>query len=144
MGAALEMFFMNTLNRNGKGQRPDVDVPVPAFGTGRSEESVLVGDCDSYYDCLQYIQLCRSYTMPLTAHSISPSTPSEADMLALQQNWCMFYQRGTDLYVPGQTFYHPNASQATYSLEELGKSRGTGTYIPYMVNCFCSLTLLIL
>ena len=57
MGAALERFFMNTLDRNGKGQRPDVEVPVPAFGTGRSEESVLRGDCESYYGALRYVQL---------------------------------------------------------------------------------------
>lgn len=136
MGAALEKFFMNTLNRNGKGQRADVDVPVPAFGTGRFEESVLVGDCDSYYDGLQYIQLYRSYSMPFSADSNSPSTPSQTDMLMLstQQNWSMFYHSGTNLYVPTQAFYHPNASQATYSLEEGAKSRGTGTYIPDMVS----------
>jgi hypothetical protein len=49
MGGALELFFRNTLNRNGKGQRPDIDVPVHAFGTGKSVKPVLVGDCDNYY-----------------------------------------------------------------------------------------------
>lgn len=144
MGAALEMFFMNTLNRNGKGQRPDIDVPVPAFGTGRFEEPVLVGDCDSYYGGLQYVQLYRNYAMPPIGQLNSPSTLFDADMLALQQNWYMYYHRGTDLYVPRQPIFHPNPPQATYGLEEIGKSRGTGTYIPDMVNGFCFLTSFIL
>ncbi|TKY73929.1 nucleotidyltransferase protein [Spatholobus suberectus] len=127
MGAALEKFFFSTLDRNGKGERADVDIPVSPFGTGRSEESVLRGDCDSYYGGLQYVQLYRNYAMPVTVRASSPSSPSHDDILALstQQNWNMFYQSGTDVYIPGQTLYHP-----TYSLEEGGKSRGTGTYIP--------------
>ncbi|XP_027903871.1 uncharacterized protein LOC114163765 [Vigna unguiculata] len=127
MGAALEKFFFSTLDRNGKGERADVDVPVSPFGTGRSEECVLRGDCESYYGGLQYIQLYRNYTMPVTAHSSSPSRPSQDDIHALsrQQNWSMIYKGGTDVYIPGQTLYHP-----TYNLEEGGKSRGTGTYIP--------------
>ncbi|CAI8598564.1 unnamed protein product [Vicia faba] len=106
IGGALEVFFMNTLNRNGKGQRPDIDVPVPAFGTGRSEEPVLVGDCDSFYGGLQHIQMYQNYAMPLVAPSSSPPIPFDADMLKLQQNWLRYYHRG--------------------------KSRGTGTYIPDM------------
>jgi len=145
MGGALEVFFMNTLNRNGKGQRPDIDVPIPAFGTGKSEESVLVGDCDSYYGGLKYVQLCRNYAMPLVAQPIPPSPQFDADMLASQQNWYMYYHRGADIYVPSQTFFHPNVHpQPTYGLDEIRKSRGTGTYIPDMVNCFCFQTLFIL
>jgi len=130
MGAALENFFFSTLDRNGKGERADVDVPVSPFGTGRSEECVLRGDGESYYGGLQYIQLYRNYAMPVTVHSSSSSRPSQDDILALsrQQNWSMFYQGGTDVYIPGQTLYH-----RTYSLEEGGKSRGTGTYIPDLV-----------
>ncbi|KAL5075324.1 hypothetical protein RYX36_014308 [Vicia faba] len=132
MGGALEVFFMNTLNRNGKGQRPDIDVPVPAFGTGRSEEPVLVGDCDSFYGGLQHAQMYRNYAMPFGAPSSSPPMPFDADMLKVQQNWFRFYHRSTAL-VPRQTFFHPNAPPPpTYSLDEIGKSRGTGTYIPDM------------
>ncbi|GAU24460.1 hypothetical protein TSUD_319370 [Trifolium subterraneum] len=138
MGGALEVFFMNTLNRNGKGQRPDIDVPVPAFGTGKSEKPVLVGDCDSYYGGLQYVQLYRNHVMPLVAHTSSPSIPFDAvahsSSSSIQQNWYMYYHRGADLYVPRQTFFPPNAPPPppTYSLEDMGKSRGTGTYIPDM------------
>lgn len=55
---------------------------------------------------------------------------SEGDFLALlaQQNWSMFYQSGTEVYIPRQTPFHP-----TYSLGEEGRSRGTGTYIPDLV-----------
>jgi hypothetical protein len=212
MGGALEVFFMNTLNRNGKGQRPDTDVPVPAFGTGNSEESVLLGDCNSYYGGLQYVQLYRNHAKPLVAHpsslsvpfddvahlcfpsvpsdivehsssplipfdnvahssfpsipsdvvahsshpsipfndvahSSSASIPFDADLLALQQNWYMYYYSGSDIYVPSETFFPPNAPlpplPPTYSLDDIGKSRGTGTYIPDMVNCYCFQTLFI-
>jgi hypothetical protein len=186
MGGALEVFFMNTLNRNGKGQRPDTDVPVPAFGTGNSEESVLLGDCNSYYGGLQYVQLYRNHAKPLVAHPSSlsipfddvahscfPSIPSDvvahsshpsipfndvahsssasiqfdADLLALQQNWYMYYYGGSNIYVPNETFFPPNAPipplPPTYSLDDIGKSRGTGTYIPDMVNCYCFQTLFI-
>ncbi|KAI5446155.1 hypothetical protein KIW84_014127 [Lathyrus oleraceus] len=120
MGGALEVFFMNTLNRNRKGQRPDIDVPVPAFGTGKSEEPVLVGDCDSFYGGLQHVQMYRNYDVPL-APPISPPIPFDADMLKLQQNWLRYYHRGTNVYVPRQTFFHPNArphpNEATNALD---------------------------
>ncbi|KEH35564.1 putative polynucleotide adenylyltransferase [Medicago truncatula] len=142
MGGALEVFFMNTLNRNGKGQRPDIDFPIPAFGTGKSEEPVLVGDCDSYYGGLKYVQWYRNYAMPLVAQPIPPSPQFDvdmlgpqfdADMLAPQQNWYMYHHRSADYYVPSQTFFHPNVPpQPTYGLDEIRKSRGTGTYIPDM------------
>ena len=138
MGAALEKFFMNTLDRNGKGQRPDVQVPVPAFGTGRSEESVLSGE---YSDGLLYGQLYRTCSMPHTLFSNSPPSPSQADAHVqwLQQNWNLFYQRGLDVCIPRQTLYLPNASQlsdAAHNVRENGKSRGTGTYIPDLVCVF--------
>lgn len=122
MGGALEVFFMNTLNRNRKGQRPDIDVPVPAFGMGKSEEPVLVGDCDSFYGGLQHVQMYPNYDVPL-APPISPPIPFDANMLKLQQNWLRYYHRGTNVYVPRQTFFHPNArSHPSYSLDEIGKS----------------------
>ncbi|XP_047158248.1 uncharacterized protein LOC124828895 [Vigna umbellata] len=140
MGSALEKFFFCTLERNGKGERADVDIPVCPFGTGRSEGSVLDGDHASYYFDSQYVQQYPNYSMPVTTvHSNSPSPPSHDDMPALstqqnwsegdfltsQQNWSMFYQSASNVYIPGPTLYHP-----TYSLDEGVKSRGTGTYIP--------------
>ncbi|PNX93390.1 nucleotidyltransferase domain protein [Trifolium pratense] len=201
IGGALEVFFMNTLNRNGKGLRADIDVPVPAFGTGKSEEPVLVGDCDGYYGGLEYVQLYRNHAMPLVAHPSSPSTPFDsvahssspliqfdgvahssspfiqfdgvahssyssiafddvaysssplipfddvahssfssipydADFLALQY-WYMYYYRSANIYAQSHAFSPPNAPPPpppppppTFGLEDIGKSRGTGTYIP--------------
>ncbi|KAH1245723.1 Poly(A) RNA polymerase cid14 [Glycine max] len=149
MGEALEKFFFDTLQRNGKGERADVDVPVSPFGTGRYEKSVLDGDCDSYYGGSQYAQQYPNYAMPTTTiHSNSPSSPSQDDILALstqqnwsegdllalstQQNWSMYYQSVYNGYIPGQTLFHP-----TYNFEEGGRSRGTGTYIPDLnYNCY--------
>ncbi|XP_057737085.1 uncharacterized protein LOC130954359 [Arachis stenosperma] len=164
MGSALERFFMNTLDRNGKGQRPDVEVPVHAFGTGRCEEPVLYGDCENYYDALQYLQLYCSSPRPLSALPSSQSSATQADIHAVstQQNWNLYYQSGatvyvpiqtdvyaptcpdvyvpiqndvyvpiqTDVYAPAHTFYRQNVPHATFGLEEIRKSRGTGTYIP--------------
>jgi hypothetical protein len=81
------------------------------------------------------------------AHSSSASIPFDADLLALQQNWYMYYYyRGSEIYVPSETFFPPNAPlpplPPTYSLDDIGKSRGTGTYIPDMVNCYCFQTFL--
>lgn len=146
MGEALEKFFFDTLQRNGKGERADVDVPVSPFGTGRFEESVLSGDYDSYYGWSQYVQQYPNYAMPVTTvPSHFPSPPHQDNILALstqlnwsegdfpalsaQQNWSMFYQSGTNVYIPGQTLFHP-----TYSLGKGGRSRGTGTYIPDLVD----------
>ncbi|KAL1337434.1 hypothetical protein HN51_032104 [Arachis hypogaea] len=163
MGSALERFFMNTLDRNGKGQRPDVEVPVHAFGTGRCEEPVLYGDCENYYDALQYLQLYCSSPRPLSALPSSQSaTQADIHAVSTQQNWNLYYQSGatvyvpiqtdvyaptcpdvyvpiqndvyvpiqTDVYAPAHTFYRQNVPHATFGLEEIRKSRGTGTYIP--------------
>ncbi|XP_020213361.2 uncharacterized protein LOC109797664 isoform X2 [Cajanus cajan] len=131
MGAALEKFFRSTLDRNGKGQRADVDIPVSPFGTGRSEESVIRGDCNSYYGALQYIQKINAKP-PLTENSSFSISPSQDHIpaLSMQQHWSMFYPSGTEVYIPPeQTLYHP-----TY---EGGMSRGTGTYIPDLnYNCY--------
>lgn len=133
---------MTTLERNGSGQRPDVEVPVPAFGTGRTEISDLGGDYDSYYGGLQDGQWFCYYNLPVY---LPPSPiPSQIwngnvmDTLARSvwghQN--VIYPRGTDVFVPKLPLYYPNASQisaAAYNIERTWTSRGTGTYIPDMV-----------
>ncbi|KAE9608758.1 putative PAP/25A-associated [Lupinus albus] len=125
MGAGIEHFFKMTLDRNGKGARPDVDVPVATFGTGRSEESDLRGDCDSYYVGLQHVQSYHDYAVPLTAHASFLSSPSLADMHALPT---YYHPMGNDIYALGQTHYHPNAPHATYYLEE--NLTGSTLYYP--------------
>lgn len=141
-GEALEKFFVNTLDRNGRGQRPDVHVPVPAFGTGRSEISDLNGDYDSFYGGLQYGQRYHDGTLSVSLQPYSnPSqmgNKSVRDALALsvRGNWNMFHRKGTDAFVPALSLCNPNASQlhaSTLSVRKTWISRGTGTYIPDMV-----------
>ena len=151
MGARLEKFFMNTLDRNGKGQRPDADVPVPAFGTGRSEASDLSGDYDKYYSGLLHGQWYHSYPLPVPPQSSLPSSPSQIKQKSsrdvppqlLQSKQNIFSQRGTEVFFPRQKCY-PYASPvhvAISGIDTMRKSRGTGTYIPDMVYLFCAVFL---
>ena len=50
---------------------------------GRSEESVLSGDYDSYFGGSQYVHQYPNYAMPVTTvHSNFPSSPHRDDILA--------------------------------------------------------------
>ncbi|GAY40579.1 hypothetical protein CUMW_053040 [Citrus unshiu] len=140
-GMGLEKFFINTLERNGKGLRPDVQVPIHAFGCGKSEAADLSGDYDSYYNGLLYGQCYHDYTLPVTAQFSPPSPPSQIPSRSAWDVLCQYvqgkgnlvYQWGTEVFVPRLPFCHPYASQvraSTFSTDEGEKSRGTGTYIP--------------
>lgn len=56
MGRELEKFFKNTLDRNGKGERLDVEDIVPAFGTGRFVSPSIDGELNTFYSNLMYSQ----------------------------------------------------------------------------------------
>lgn len=143
MGEKLEDFFLTILNRNGRGLRPDIQVPVPAFGTGRSQISELSGDYDSYYGGLRCGQQYHDYNLSGPVQPGPPSSPQirnksarEALAQSVLRNWNLFYCRGTDLFVPRlplcrHIVSRPSAS--TFRMEDTKKSRGTGTYIPNMV-----------
>lgn len=139
MGDGLEKFFRSTLDRNGRGERPDVQVPVPAFGTGRCELYDLTGDYDSYYGGLQYTQWYQDYVLTVSMQqSPTRSYVWNENTLAwtLQHNQNGFQRRGTEVFVPRMPFYQPNSSQlpaANFGTFRTGRSRGTGTYIPEMV-----------
>ncbi|KAF9661415.1 hypothetical protein SADUNF_Sadunf19G0066300 [Salix dunnii] len=142
MGGRLEKFFVNTLDRNGRGQRPDADVPVPAFGTGRSEASNLNGDYDRHCSGLLHGQWYHSYALHAPPQPSSPSSPSQIkqkssrDVLPqlLQSKQNIFSQRGTEVFFPRQKC-HPYASSVHVSgIDTMRKSRGTGTYIPDMCH----------
>ncbi|XWS08378.1 hypothetical protein CRYUN_Cryun41cG0074600 [Craigia yunnanensis] len=140
MGMELEKFFVNILDRNGRGQRPDVHIPVHAFGTGRSEVSDMSGDYDGYYNSLLYSQWYHNYALPVPAQPSavsSPQTQKKSAWNALRSfvrcNQNSFYRRGTNVFIPRLPFSHPCALQlpaATYGIDKMIKSRGTGTYIP--------------
>ncbi|GMI72465.1 hypothetical protein like AT3G56320 [Hibiscus trionum] len=147
MGMGLEKFFVNTLDRNGRGQRPDVQIPVHAFGTGKSEVSDLCGDYDGYYNGLLYSQWYHYYAMnvpvqPTTSVSSSSSqTPKHGALDAIRRlvryKRNIFYQKGMNAFIPRLPFYHPCALQlpaAAYGIDNMTKSRGTGTYIPNMTH----------
>ncbi|KAE8724297.1 Melibiase family protein isoform 1 [Hibiscus syriacus] len=145
MGIGLEKFFVNTLNRNGRGQRPDVQIPVHAFGTGKSEVSRLSGDFDVYYNALLYSQWYHYYAlnvpvMPATTVSSPSQTPKhgawDALRLFVRCKRNTFYRKGMNVFIPRLQFVHPFALQlpAAYGIDNMTKSRGTGTYIPYMTH----------
>ncbi|KAF3966131.1 hypothetical protein CMV_009749 [Castanea mollissima] len=145
MGEGLENFFTTILNRNGRGLRPDIQVPIPTFGTGRSRISDLSGDYDSYYGDLQYSQQYHDYTLFIPGQSSSPSSLShvwnktrwESMAQSWQHNWNLFSQKGTEVYYPRLPFHCHDASQlsaAIFPFEDMKNSRGTGTYIPNLAH----------
>lgn len=151
IGVGLEKFFTNTLDQNGKGERRDACVPVPAFGTGISEVSDLSGDYDTYCNSLLHSQWCHNYTLPTPSQPSPPPSPSQiqqknagnalSGLRRSKQN--IFSKKGRDIFLPRMPLFHPYASQlyaANSGINEMGKSRGTGTYIPNMVytqfHCF--------
>ncbi|ONI24797.1 hypothetical protein PRUPE_2G262700 [Prunus persica] len=133
MGAELEKFFVTTIDRNGRGERPDVNAPVCAFGIGRSEESDLWGEYDSYYSSMLYGQAFHRSTH----HSAPPSgvcnkTTWNALAWSAQLNWNEFCERATKVYAR-LPLRHPSASHlsaATIGVGITRKSQGTGTFIP--------------
>nr|VDD57556.1 unnamed protein product [Brassica oleracea] len=120
MGWRLEKFFGNSLERNGKGQRQDVNDPVTAFGTGRSELSELSGDFEGYFGRLVYGQMYHSHReasgWDVVRHLVSYRKKE-------------FYLRSLN----GSTSVQPLPLHSlTNGSQNMGKTRGTGTYIPDM------------
>jgi len=132
MGWRLEKFFGNSLERNGKGQRQDVNDPVTAFGTGRSELSELSGDFEGYFGRLVYGQMYHSHReasgWDVVRHLVSYRKKE-------------FYLRSLN----GSTSVQPLPLHSlTNGSQNMGKTRGTGTYIPDMVCDFSAYELLAL
>lgn len=134
MGWRLEKFFRNSLERNGKGQRQDVNDPVTAFGTGRSELSELSGDFDSSFGRLVYGQMYHGHSLPGTfQHGYIPVSSHLSGweivrhLVTYRKN--EFHLRSLNVSTSMQPFpLHslPNGCQ------NMRKTRGTGTYIPDM------------
>lgn len=150
MGMALEKFFVNSLDRNGKGQRADAQVPVPAFGTGRSEASDLGGDYSNLYYSMQYGHWYHNYTLYLNSCSSPLSSPSsqtynespwDGVRQLLRSMTHPFYQNDQDVYYQRPLVCHPYASQVpitTNGTDGMVRSRGTGTYIPETAHVYQS------
>lgn len=138
MCEGIESFFQCSLERNGMGLRPDAEVPVPAFGTGRHAESELSGDFDKNYNALLYSQWYH-YICQANSPSSSSEMPKESPMTKLFQSLTgtenFSFSGQTNVLVPKVPFCQLDFSQvpaAPYGPEDW-KSRGTGTYIPNMV-----------
>lgn len=143
MGGGLEKYFINTLGRNGRGQRPDVQIPVHAFGTGRCEMSDLSGDFDCYYNGLLYSKWYHGMLVPGQPCSVSSSqTQKKSAWDALRQfvrcKQNVVTSRGTNVFIPRPTFIHPSLQSpaATYGIDNMTMSRGTCSYIPDRVYQF--------
>lgn len=142
MGWRLEKFFNSSLERNGKGQRQDVNDPVTAFGTGRSELSELSGDFEGYLGRLVYGQMYHGYSLPGTIqHSYIPVASQVKDPSAWDVVRRLVAYRKNDLYdlrgLNVSTSMQPFPLQSlTNGSQSMGKRRGTGTYIPDMVCNF--------
>ncbi|XP_038995265.1 uncharacterized protein LOC120119516 [Hibiscus syriacus] len=145
MGMGLEKLFVNTLDRNGRGQRPDVQIPVHAFGTGKSEVSDLSAVYDGYCNGLLYSQWYHYYavnvplqpTTTVSSSSSSSQTQKHSAWDALRRlvrcKRNNFNRKGSNVFIPKLPFSHPTALRlpaATYGMDNMTKSRGTGTYIP--------------
>lgn len=121
MGWKLEKFFCSSLERNGKGQRQDVEEPVVAFGTGRAEASELRGDFEGYFKSLVYGKGFHGETQ----HKWIPQGQGQDHT----SSWDI-----VRWFVAGQKndFHRRNMNGSSNSLQNMRRSRGTGTYIPEM------------
>ncbi|CAN1297601.1 hypothetical protein LINPERPRIM_LOCUS23529 [Linum perenne] len=137
VGRGLENFFSNTLERNGMGERPDADVPVPPFGTGRYEGIDL--DSDHVRWChsgLLQGQLYHRYKLPDYFHQLPLLPPralsrSSGDALpgSLQNMQNIFQHRVTKAFLQrGQPMLFPCPAPRCSTPFE--RPRGTGTFIP--------------
>ncbi|CAN1297604.1 hypothetical protein LINPERPRIM_LOCUS23529 [Linum perenne] len=141
VGRGLENFFSNTLERNGMGERPDADVPVPPFGTGRYEGIDL--DSDHVRWChsgLLQGQLYHRYKLPDYFHQLPLLPPralsrSSGDALpgSLQNMQNIFQHRVTKAFLQrGQPMLFPCPAPRCSTPFE--RPRGTGTFIPDKVS----------
>ncbi|KAJ8442678.1 hypothetical protein Cgig2_003722 [Carnegiea gigantea] len=137
----LENFFVNTLERNGRGRRADLLVPVPAYGTGGSEISSSIVDSDELLTGIQYDMWLNGYGI---------ISPIQLNPLATPQVWSNeWVEMGQNMPFDQSIYYDvdgsppssvdsPRSLQLTIAVseEEKGKPRGTGLYIPHLVICF--------
>ena len=142
MVEGLKKFFINTLNRNGRGQRLGVEVPVSLFGTGKFLVSYLSGDYDNQFSGLNYGQRFHKYSLPIPVQPCRPTSPSLVQNRSahMQSSWNISALSNTNDFVP-RPLCHSNASQLfntlvvhktanRASVEAESNSTGTGTYIP--------------
>ncbi|CAN1858330.1 hypothetical protein LINPERHAP1_LOCUS42836 [Linum perenne] len=141
IGVGLERFFVNTIDRNGRGQRPDAHDPVPAFGTGRCDASDLNGDYERCHTGLMQGQWYHNYVLPNHFYYL-PSSPEDGsssdlnDTLArfwMQRHKVLNQRRDNGFRQQEMPFGHSCPAKrcsAVSGINGLARSKGTGTYIP--------------
>ncbi|KAF8009877.1 hypothetical protein BT93_J0764 [Corymbia citriodora subsp. variegata] len=102
----IESFFQNTLDRNGRGLRPDIELAVSAFGTGKIEVADLAGDFPSYYNNLVCSQWHYEHNLfadelntPLSSQVQSNRTLDVLQRLP-SRNRASLFRKGTDVFFP--------------------------------------------
>ncbi|KAI3419523.1 uncharacterized protein J3R85_013228, partial [Psidium guajava] len=120
----IESFFQNTLDRNGRGMRPDIELPVCAFGTGKIEVADLVGDFPSYYNNL----VCSQWHYEHNLFADELNTPLSSQMLTNSawdapqrfpgRNRASLFRKGTDVFFPKPLDCHESTSGLSAALLE--------------------------
>ncbi|KAI6670227.1 hypothetical protein NL676_005112 [Syzygium grande] len=100
----IESFFQNTLDRNGRGMRPDIELPVSVFGTGKIEVADLAGDFPSYYNNLVCSQWHHEHSLFADELNTPLSVQNNSTWDGLQRlpsrNRASLFRKGTDVFFP--------------------------------------------
>ena len=141
IAGGLETFFVNTLERNGRGRRADLLVPVPAYGAGWSETLSSIEDSDDLLTGIEYDLWFNGYGI-LSPIQLNPfATPQvwSDEWVEMGQNMPFDQNIYYDVYgSPPSSVDSPLSLQLTNAVseEEKEKFRGTGLCIPHLVICF--------
>nr|AAM76764.1 hypothetical protein [Arabidopsis thaliana] len=123
VGWKLEKFFNVSLERNGKGQRQDVEEPVVAFGTGVADYSQLKGDFDRYRNNLIYGKWFHGESL----HNWLPPSLDTTSWANIS-----FYMSRVRNGFNGRNQEGPTSMPNIKQSPNNRRSNGTGTYIPGM------------
>lgn len=134
----LEKFFKDTLERNGKGRRADVIVPVDEYGSNTSTGN---SGHDHLLSGIHYGLWFHDYGM---MYPVLPETSENSRVWSSQ-----WVDMGQNVQLDHSMYNNVNQSPPSSvnrvtsfpqtnaaSVKEKWKSRGTGTYIPNLVRYF--------
>uniref|UniRef100_A0A7C9AQJ3 Polynucleotide adenylyltransferase n=1 Tax=Opuntia streptacantha TaxID=393608 RepID=A0A7C9AQJ3_OPUST len=136
IAGALETFFVNTLERNGRGRRADLLVPVPAYGAGWSETLSSIEDSDDLLTGIEYDLWFNGYGIlsPIQLNPFATQVWSD-EWVEMGQNMPFDQNIYYDVYgSPPSSVDSPLSLQLTNAVseEEKEKFRGTGLCIPHL------------
>ncbi|KAJ8437283.1 hypothetical protein Cgig2_010108 [Carnegiea gigantea] len=133
----LENFFINTLEKNGRGTRADVRTPVPAYGSRSLEISSPDGDSNDLLIGILYGLWFQDYGTIYPVQPIRSASPPVWNNGWFEMGQNMHYDQNMYYSVdesPPSSIDSPTSRQLTNaaSVEEKRKSRGTEPYIPHL------------